>query len=152
MKKILILVANRSVARLFGTDDRRGEPLHELATLTHPEGRLQDHDLVSDRPGRAFDSLGHHRHAADPDTTAEEHEAEAFAIELTRRLHKDRAESRFDALALVAAPDFLGLLRKHLDAPTRQRVFLEVDKNLAHLDAAAIRDHLPEKLDATDLD
>jgi hypothetical protein len=27
-------------------------------------------------------------------------------------------------------------------------VILEVDKNLAHMDAAAIRAHLPERLDA----
>lgn len=83
-------------------------------------------------------------------TAPGEHEAGLFAVELARRLHKDRAGHRFDALVLVADPSFLGLLRNHLDDPNRKQVILEVDKNLAHMDAAAIRAHLPERLDATD--
>lgn len=147
MKDVWVVVANRAVAHLFRTGWSR-EPLQELESMVHPAGRLHDRDLVTDGPGRGFDRVGQGHHATDPGTAPGEHEAELFAVELARRLHKDRAEHRFDALVLVADPGFLGLLRNHLDDPTRKQVILEVDKNLAHMDAAAIRAHLPERLDA----
>ncbi|HEU4669216.1 MAG TPA: host attachment protein [Dyella sp.] len=149
MKHVRVVVANRSVAHLFQAGGA-GAPLHELDTLLHPASRLHDRDLVTDRPGRSFDRVGQGHHATDPGTSPGEHEAERFAIELARRLHKDRAENRFRALVLVADPGFLGLLRAHLDEPTRQRVVLEIDKNLAHMDAAEIRAHLPDRLTPDD--
>src|SRR5579859_4173406 len=80
-KTVWIVVANRAVARLFRASQPTG-PLEELDSFIHPEGRLQEHDLVSDRPGRAFDSFGSGRHAEDPDTLATTQEATNFAIEL----------------------------------------------------------------------
>ena len=146
MKKIVwIVVANRAAARLFQVSQPMG-PLEELDAFIHPEGRLQEHDLVSDRPGRSFDSYGAGRHAEDPDTAATEREATNFAVQLSRFLHKARCERKFDALVLVAAPAFLGALREHLDAPTRERITLEVDKNLVQRNVMEIRGHLPAKL------
>jgi protein required for attachment to host cells len=49
----------------------------------------------------------------------------------------------------VAAPAFLGILRERLDASTRERVMLEVDKNLVQHGPAEIRAHLPERLYST---
>ena len=147
-KTVWIVVANRAVARLFRASQPTG-PLEELDSFIHPEGRLQEHDLVSDRPGRAFDSFGSGRHAEDPDTAATTQEATNFAIELSRFLQKARTHGKFDALVLIAAPAFLGALRERLDVPTRERVTLEVDKNLVQHNAAEIRGYLPERLYST---
>lgn len=144
-KTVWIVVANRAVARLFKATQPMG-PLEELDSFIHPEGRLQERELVSDKPGRGFDRFGPGSHAEDPDTTATEQEAAVFALELTRFLKKHCHEGSFDALVLIAAPAFLGIIRERLDAPMRQRVMLEVDKNLVHLDAAALRSYLPERL------
>ncbi|WP_243039247.1 host attachment protein [Dyella sedimenti] len=144
-KKVWIVVANRAVARLFQASQPTG-PLEELEAFIHPEGRLQEGDLVTDRPGRTFDSVGAGRHAEDPDTAATVSEANHFAIELSRFLQKAGAERKFDALVLVAAPAFLGILRERLDVSTRERVILEVDKNLVQHGPAEIRGHLPERL------
>ena len=110
------------------------------------EGRLQERELVTDRPGRAFDSYGTGRHGEDPATAATTHEAENFALELSRFLQKARTERRYDTLMLMAAPAFLGELRERLDVPTRDCVMLEIDKNLVQRNAAEIRGHLPDKL------
>jgi protein required for attachment to host cells len=144
-KTVWIVVANRAVARLFQAKQPLG-PLEEMDAFIHPEGRMHDQDLVSDRPGRGFDRFGPGRHAEDPDTTVTEQEATSFALQLARFLQKGRNDGRFDALVLIAAPAFLGIMRDRLDTPTRQRVMLEVDKNLVHLDAAALRGYLPERL------
>lgn len=144
-KTVWIVVANRAVARLFKADQPTG-PLQELDAFIHPEGRLQEHDLVSDRAGHGFERFGQGGYAEDQDTSVVAHETANFALELGRFLQKARAAGRFDALVLIAAPAFLGAMRERLDVPTRERVMLEVDKNLVHLDAASVRGYLPERL------
>lgn len=144
-KTVWIVVANRGVARLFQARQPTG-PLEELDAFIHPEARLHEQDLVSDRPGRGFDRVGPGGHAEEPDTTMVEQETGNFALELSRFLLKGRTDGRFDGLMLIAAPAFLGSLRDRLDGPTRGRIMLEVAKNLVHLDAAAVRNYLPDRL------
>ena len=139
------VVGNRGVARLFQARHPTG-PLEELDAFIHPEARLHEQDLVSDRPGRGFDRVGPGGHAEEPDTTMVEQETGNFALELSRFLLKGRTDGRFDGLMLIAAPAFLGSLRDRLDGPTRGRIMLEVAKNLVHLDAAAVRNYLPDRL------
>lgn len=145
MKKVWVVVANRAIARVLQAETPLG-PLTPLEIIEHPEGRMHDRELVTDRPGRTFDRFGPHRHAADPDVEPGEHEAQRFAIMLVERLRQARATGRCDRLILVAPPKFLGRLRAHLDAPTQRAVVLEVDKDLAHLEPEQIRPHLPERL------
>jgi protein required for attachment to host cells len=52
----------------------------------------------------------------------------------------------FERLMLIAAPDFLGLLRKHLSPPLTRMVAIEIPKVLTQQTAADIRAHLPEYL------
>lgn len=144
-KNVWIVVANRGVARLFQASQPTG-PLQEMEAFIHPEARLHDQDLVSDRPGRGFERSGPGRHAEEPDSTVAEVETGNFAHELARFLLKGRNDGRYDAIVLIAAPAFLGSLRERLDGPTRHRIVLEVAKNLVHLDPATIRGYLPERL------
>ncbi|MFC4525512.1 host attachment protein [Dyella halodurans] len=147
-KSVWIVVANRAVARLFRTSQPTG-PLEEMDSFIHPEGRMLVQELVSDRAGRGFERFGPGGHAEDPDTTATAHEMTSFATALSRCLRKARTDGEFHALALIAAPAFLGAMREQLDAGTRERVMLEVNKNLVHLDAVALRAQLPERLFST---
>lgn len=144
-KTVWIVVANRAVARLFHANQPIG-PIEEMEAFIHPEARLPNRELVSDRAGRGHERMGQGGYAEDSDTSVTAHEAANFAIELARFLQKARAECRFGSLILISAPGFLGSLRERLDGPTRERITYEVDKNLVHLDAAALRGYLPERL------
>jgi protein required for attachment to host cells len=148
MKRVWVVVASSTVARLFAAESAAG-PLEELEEMVHPEGRLHERELVSDLPGRTFDSTGAGRHAKAAGVAPKEQETVNFAIQVAERLEAARTEGRFDALVLVAAPRFLGLLRGRLSPPTRERVILELDQNLVHLDGREIREHLPERLYST---
>lgn len=143
-KTIWIAVANRATARIFATDDPLG-PLDEIETLLHPEGRVQQQSLETDRPGRTYDRAGPGRHS-DPDPIRHEHEAAAFADQIAACLTKARETGRYGTLVIAAPPAFLGELRKHLDPQTQSLVTLELDKDLARLDARELRAHLPERL------
>jgi len=43
---------------------------------------------------------------------------------------------------LIAAPDFLGLLRKNLTREARKSIAKEIDKNLVLVDEVSIREYL----------
>ena len=113
-----------------------------MEDLVHGAARTQVRHLTSDRPGRSFDSHGRGRHAMEPETDAKRHEAEVFAKEVAERIERARMEDEFDELVLIAAPEFLGLLRKSLSPTTAGLVAKAVDKSVADLSATAIRKYL----------
>src|SRR5205814_1234478 len=53
-----------------------------------------------------------------------------FAIDLREFIDHARSEQRFERLWVIAAPAFLGQLRSAFSKPLRQRVELELDKDL----------------------
>lgn len=148
--KFWLLVADEGRAALYAAESPTG-PLTELRDFIGAENRLQDQDLVTDRPGRSFDSGGEGRHALEPSTQPGEVEAQRFAKELAEALDQARTEQRFEMLGLVAPPAFLGLLRKSLTDETARLVVLEIDKDLTRSDAEGVRAHLPERLFETPL-
>jgi protein required for attachment to host cells len=75
-----------------------------------------------------------------------EHEAWKLCKELADEIETARVQERFDRLVLVAAPSFLGELRKTLSDPTARLVVAELDKNLAQMDTQDILQHLPAGL------
>jgi len=141
---IWIAVANRATARIFAAESPLGA-IDEVETLVHPAGRAPEQSLVTDKPGRTYDRAGPGRHS-DPDTVQHDHEAATFAGEVAACLAKGREADRYGTLVVAAPPAFLGELRKHLDPQTQGLVTLELDKDLAHLDARELRAHLPERL------
>ncbi|HKR39353.1 MAG TPA: host attachment protein [Paraburkholderia sp.] len=144
-KTIWIVVANRVTARIFAAESPLGA-IDEVETLLHLQGRMSDENLVTDKPGRTTDRVGFGRSATDPDTSQHDHEATVFAAEIATTLAKARNDARYGTLVLAAPPAFLGVLRKAIDAQTRSLVTLELDKDLAALDARELRTRLPERL------
>jgi protein required for attachment to host cells len=78
-----------------------------------------------------------------------EHEATKFAENLAQHLETGRVQGRYDTLFLVAAPDFLGLVRQKLSPQTAALVQLEIDNDFTKHDPREIRKALPDRLFAT---
>jgi len=140
-----ILVADQSLARIFRAANRTA-PLEEIESMVHPEGRLHEGELVSDRAGRGNVPGSSGRHAVENDTRRKEAASESFARDIAARLDRARHEQHFEKLAIIAPPRMLGLIRKALSSQTADRVDHEVAKELARQDAAAIRTHLEDVL------
>ncbi len=138
-----VLVADNSRARIFSSD-KPSSPLQEIQDLTHPEARLHEGDLVTDKSGRDRGAAG--AHGVGSDQTHKQDGADRFASHVCGELDAARNRGEYSKLYVVAAPAFLGLLRKHQSNPLKQMVAGEVDKNLSTQDPASIRRHLPEYL------
>lgn len=126
-----ILCANASRARLFEVVPHSEAP-REVADFANPAGRAHERDLRSDAAGR-FHGRGerNHGHAAFPYESMGEHETERFAESLREYLDRARSEHRFAQLWVVAAPAFLGRLRRNFGKELRELTELQVDKDFS---------------------
>ncbi len=137
-----VLVANQSQARVFEAEKRAGK-LHELEALIHPESRLNGRDLISDAPGRAFDSGALGRHAMGNASQLHRLNGQRFAREIAHTLERGRVEGRYEKLYIVAEPQMVGSLREALKPPTRAIIAGETGKNLVSCEVDEIRAQLP---------
>lgn len=144
MAKQWIVVADAAAARLFSRDS--GNALARVDALYHDDSRKHEGDLRTGGKGEVEDSAGHGRHQADPQISTSEKHADIFAKEVVGKLKAGLNDRRFDTLVLVAAPQFLGRLRDHLDSPLSQCVTATIDKDWTHQDDAQIEAHLASNL------
>lgn len=141
MNKTWVVTAESSRARIF-TAENRIAPLSELEDFAHTEGRARDQELVSDKAGRGFDGTVEGRHGMEKQFDAKHHEAVAFARRIAERIESGRARGEFAQLVLIAAPEFLGILRQQLSSHTSRLVSKTVDKNLVQRQENEIREYV----------
>lgn len=117
MKDIWILVANRTMAKLFESRSIRDE-LKPIKTISNP-------------------------YILPTEKTPHDRDADAFARHLALMLERDRSRGRFDELILVAEPGFLGKLRAYFGKRTGSLGNVKtVNKELIHVSAKNLRLHL----------
>ena len=129
MKKTWILVANQAEAQIYSSDRLPGDLLL-VDVLENKEGASHARDLVSDAPGRAFDSVGSGRHAMEPNTGVKEEQRRRFVKEIVERLKITQSKGGFDKLVLLAAPAVLGVIRKTLPPGLTKIVIKEIPKDV----------------------
>ena len=146
MKSIMIVVADSSRARIFTTDSP-SSPLNEIETMAHPEGRMHEQDMVSDLPGKdSGQGGGAGGHAYQDETEPKQQEVIDFAKRIADYLDDTRKTNKLGRLLIVAAPAFLGELRKQMSEQTNEFVVFESAKNLTQHSVEDIRNHLPKFL------
>jgi protein required for attachment to host cells len=142
MSRIRIVVADQAEAIFYDTPSLQAQP-KEVAHLSDPLAHQHDRDFSSDRPGRSYESVGGQRHAIEREDDPRQREAVLFARRISRRLDEARRKGEYDELIVVAGPPFLGLMRKEMSRPTRERVVHEIRKDLVHSPVESLRRHLP---------
>lgn len=119
-----LVVGDRSRIRIFEKQKTLEGTTGMIAVgeIASENGRTKGHDLVSDRPGRSFQSSSraHHgqsgalRHALSSHETPSEHELDKFIQEGAEYLQAAWQQKKFDSLHLYAEPHFMGKLRAQL--------------------------------------
>lgn len=139
-KEAWIVVADDAYARIFKLDKRH---LQEIKTLVHPESRLHERDLISDKPGRSFESHTSTRRAVSPPVSQKKHEAEIFAKFVADFLENAVSDGHIDRIYLAASPNFLGLLRQSMSKLISRLIVCEINKNITHLNSNEIETFFP---------
>ncbi|OOZ36681.1 host attachment protein [Solemya velesiana gill symbiont] len=144
MSAAWVVVADTSRARIFSAE-KPASSLVEIQTLAHPEARLHEGDLVSDTAGRDRSS-GMRAHNVGHTNDAKQEEASRFASHVCETIECGRVNRHFKKLYVIAAPSFLGMLRKQQTSSVQRVIAGEVSKNLSSHNLNDIRKSLPEYL------
>jgi len=132
MAKTIIwaLVMNSERARILRGLNRDGSVDAAELEMQTDSKRLQD--IMSDRPGRSFNSADSRRsaisYASDPVRDAQRRFVDSVAVLLDQHLR----DGDFTALAVFASRPILGMLREAMTPALARTVIAEVDKNLLH--------------------
>lgn len=156
---VWVVVGHRAGAQVFCHE---GKELTLLQDFLFPDGKSKENKLVSDRPGRSFDSFsksrgGHQtggpRHAMSSKESPSDHAMTVFSETIADWLESARKENKFDKLILIAEPRFIGRLKSHLSTPTLQLVISEKEKDYSWLKKPELErrllDLFPEKRSRT---
>lgn len=150
MSATWIVSANASRARIFAQEDA-ASGLQEVEDMVNDAARLRMTEMESetDKYGPTAGTKSMHNTGGavpnkqyEPDTTPDKHQAELFARDLTKFLRDAHREGRFDQLALVISPKFLGAVRQLLDQELGSAVKLEINKDYTHFDGQQLLDQL----------
>jgi protein required for attachment to host cells len=99
------------------------------------------HEQGTDRPGRAFSSVGAGRSSVSQ-TDWHQLEEHRFVEEVTAMLERIVRERRVEALVIVAAPRALADLRKSFHPDVKGKIIAEIDKDLTKFPIDQIEKHL----------
>lgn len=145
------MVINSARCRILrGLGTRGDDALSELV-LRSESRNLRD--IMSDKPGRSFSSMGGGRRSAmeyASDPIAEDQRE--FIRQAITLLESHRRAGDFDRLAIFAEHDMLGHLRQLMPQSLRDMVIREVPKNFLHLAAQELAEVVVRELqDGTDI-
>jgi protein required for attachment to host cells len=152
MKTTWVVVADEAIARILEKPQEGGDLL-PVEELTDPQAHAKAGDLRRDAYGRRSGNGTPHAPTSGANVTssagdAERHlEAQEFARRVAQRLKELHQQKRYDELHVVAAPRFLGTLRKQMDAEVERVVAGSLDKDLVHMSNADITARLFEPHD-----
>ncbi|MBV9528002.1 host attachment family protein [Sphingomonas sp.] len=125
----LVLVADGRKMLFFR--NQGDENQIDLRTEAHDEREdRKDRDIKSDAPGTAQQSAGYGRSTYE-ETDFHQQEEDRWIKDAADELKKRALRNDFDALAIVAPPKALGVLRKELHKEVEKRIVCTVNREMS---------------------
>ncbi len=124
-----LLVCDASKARLYSMhkarlfSDPSAHNLELVNKFAHDASRKKGRDLETDRMGTQGSET------FEESTPLKVQEAEKFVHELLAHLESGRKSGNYRDLIIVAPPEFMGLLRKHMHHDLQRMVVQNIEKN-----------------------
>lgn len=140
---IIVVTANTNACKIYHYDIHPGQ-LTLLSEINHPENKLKNGDLTSDKPGHYQAGGSSGRGTYSPSMDAKEVEVDNFSREIAKTLNKERNEREIEKLILIAPSHMVGLLNQHLDKHVKELISNQIQKDLQHLKTNELLDFLKE--------
>lgn len=137
-RKIWYVIADGGRAR-FVEHDEQGA-FRTISSFVSTDLHEASRDLVSDRPGRVYESATSSRHGVEPRTDPHEAAKEDFVRYVADQLQSE--QDNFEEIVLVAPPRVLGQLRTMLAKPIAEAVTRELSKDLTKVPDHDLAEHL----------
>lgn len=137
-----ILIADAATARLYEVGKPRGG-WRLIEELHNPEGRAKGRDFLVEPWGGLQKEEGAVFRGAMQPLSIKKVETRRFAHSLAGILEKGLDDHRYEHLVLVAAPEFLGMLRQELADPVEKRLAETIPKDYSHWDVRELERRVP---------
>lgn len=141
-RSLCIVIADGGQARFVRP--AADNALHTQEALESATLHQQTGDLVSDRPGRSFESANAARHALAPHNDPHTLEKGKFARLVGEKIRTGARAGSFDELLLVAPPPVLSELREALDVETERLLIGTLSKDLVKVPDDELQPHLKQ--------
>jgi protein required for attachment to host cells len=138
-----ILIADGARARIL-ENDGPGRGLQPVQGGDFRGEHAPTRDIVSDRPGREFQSMGAARSAIESHSDPHRELKRRFAERLADVLSRGLEQKAYERLVVVAAPVTLGDLRAALPGGVQAKVVGELAKDLTKVPDAQVAEHLKD--------
>lgn len=128
---IWVVNTNSNTCRIYNYKKKPGQ-LALFKEILHPENKLRDLDLTSDKPGhyKANGSAhGTYSQSSDP----KEIKIDNFSREIAKELDHGRNSHAYNNLIVIAPPHMNGLLFQHINKLVKNLVSHNIEKDLIHL-------------------
>ncbi|RIL05324.1 MAG: hypothetical protein DCC75_11795 [Proteobacteria bacterium] len=132
MEKIWILVAERAGAKIYERSSKIA-PLKLIKDIPHPDGRLKNIDLASDKHGQGSQTGRTDLTAFESHDSPKEHLTKQYAKSLIDELQHAQRTNQCDGFVLEAEPGLLGVLASSLDDQGKKLLRARIDKDLTKL-------------------
>jgi protein required for attachment to host cells len=146
-RRTWLLIADGSRAKVFESSGAH-EALNEIDDMAVAIDLPKSGDLLADRPGRTFDSVGAACHAKENPTDPPRRN---FAGKVVDELRRAMLAKRFDWLILVAPPGSLGDLRQELPKGLKDKLVDEITSDLTNMPQQQLQTHLKDHPRSIDL-
>ncbi|CEG57278.1 host attachment protein [Legionella fallonii] len=103
-----------------------------IKEIKHPENKLRDTDLTSDKPGH-YGTSSSARGAFSQQTDPKEIKIEDFSRSIAKELDSDRNTNAYEKLIVIAPPHMNGLLFQHINKHVKELITHNIEKDLLHL-------------------
>lgn len=140
-----ILIADGAQARVLAHDGP-GKGLSAVKGLKFEQEPLKNQEIVTDRQGRSFSSMGAGRSAYEPDVSPEDYREQQFVERVAERLAEHHRNGEFDRLIIAADPTSLGNIRGKLSKQVQEAVVAELPKDLTNIPTPKLGSHFEDIL------
>jgi len=132
-----VIVANQSKAEFCAQSKHKGR-IEKIFSIVNDEAKQKAADLISDRGGRRFGKQSAARHALSGQHSLKDNSSLQFSRVIAQRMIQIQNESQISGFAIIAAPRFLGVLRKAIEIAGGMPPSLTVDKDVVDQDERVI--------------
>lgn len=124
-----LVIFDSTICRIYNYDKNQ---IILIKEVQHPENKLKDIDITTDKPGR-YQSKDYAHGAYSQKSDPKEIKIENFSREIANILEHGRSTHSYEKLILVASPHMNGLLLKHLNKQVHDLIALNIQKDLIHI-------------------
>lgn len=136
-----IVTANTNSCRIYEHHDNA---LNLLKEINHPENKLKDSEIGSDKPGRYNSSHSMSRGVYAPHTEIGDIQDSDFAREIAVELNEARNKNAYKELIIIMPAQIEGLFLKHLNKNVKDLITLTLQKNIMHLSEKELSAYLDD--------